>query len=132
VRRALISSRVILEIELVIFLGIPPLTRGQDLSGKRRLIPLLANLFGDIFSNLLLLLSMCENSTAVLGTDVRTLPILCRGVVHAIEEFEELAVGYDRGIKGHLEGFGVCRGERGKYTVSSSDGDSIRSPADCS
>jgi hypothetical protein len=57
------------------------------------------------------------------------LPILCRGVVHAIEEFEELAVGNDRGIKGHLEGFGVCRG---KDTVSSSDRDSIRSPADCS
>jgi hypothetical protein len=37
------------------------------------------------------------------------LPVFCCGVVHAVEEFEELAVGHNRGIKGHLKGFGICR-----------------------
>lgn len=93
----------------MVFLGIPPLTSRNDLSGKRRLVPLLADLFRDILRDLVLLLSMCENRTAVLCADVRTLPVFCCGVVHAVEEFEELAVGHNRGIKGHLKGFGICR-----------------------
>lgn len=93
--RALISSRVILKIELVIFLGIPPLACRQDLGRKWRLIPLLADLFCNLLCDLILLIPVRKDRTAVLCTNIRTLPVFCGGVVHAVEEFEKLAVGHN-------------------------------------
>jgi hypothetical protein len=40
-----------------------------------------------------LLVSVRKDRTAVLCANIRTLSVFCCGVVHAVEEFEELAVG---------------------------------------
>lgn len=105
---ALVSSRVLVQVQLVVFLGIPPLASRDDLSRHRLLEPLLVDLVCDLFRNLLLLLAMCEDHTAVLGADIPALAIQRRRIVHTIEEFEKLAVGHNGGIKGDLEGFGIC------------------------
>ena len=95
VSRTLISGRVILKIELVIFLRIPPLTRRQDLGGKWRLIPLLADFLCNLLCDLMLFISMRKDRTAVLRTNIRTLSVFCCGVVHAVEKFKKLAVGHN-------------------------------------
>lgn len=53
---------------------------------------------------------MEEDSAAVLGSGVATLAVFGRWVVHAVEEFKEGVVCYDRRIKGHLQSFGICGG----------------------
>ena len=91
----------------MVLLGTPPLTRRHDLSRDRLLIPLVANLLSDLLSNLLLLGTVCENNAAVLCADISALAVRSRGVVHAVEELEELAVRDKGGIIGNLEGFGI-------------------------
>lgn len=93
--RTLISSRVILKIELVIFLRIPPLTCRQNLGGQRRLIPLLADFFCNLLCDLMLLISVRKDRTTVLCTNIWTLSVFCCGVVHAVQKFEKLAVGHN-------------------------------------
>ena len=105
--RTLIARRVLIQIQLVVLLSIPPLSRLQDLCRDRLLIPFLADLVRDLMRDLVLLLTVREDSAAVLGAHVRALTVLGCGVVHAVEEFEELAVADYGGIKGYLEGFGV-------------------------
>ena len=95
----------------MVFFGVPPLSRRYDHSRDRLFIPLLANFVGDILRNLLLLCAVGENHTAVLGTDVGALPVEGGSVVHAVEEFEELAVRHHGRIKGQSESFSIC-GER--------------------
>lgn len=92
----------------MVVLRIPPLTRLDDLRAKRLLVPFLANLVRNIVRNLVLFVAVREDRAAVLGTDVRTLAVDRCGVVHAVEEFQKLAVADDGGVEGHLEGFGVC------------------------
>ncbi len=48
---------------------------------------------------------MVENAGSVLGTGVWSLAIRGCGVVHAVEEFKELAVGDLGWVVGYLEGF---------------------------
>lgn len=91
----------------MVILRIPPLTRLDNLRTKRLLVPLLANLLRDIVRNLVLLLAVRENRAAVLGANIRALAVEGCGVVHAVEEFQKLAVADDRGVEGYLEGFGV-------------------------
>lgn len=92
----------------MVVLRIPPLTRLDDLCIKRLLVPLLANLVRDIVRKLVLFLAVREDRAAVLGANVRALAVGCCGVVHAVEEFQKLAVADDGGVEGYLEGFGVC------------------------
>lgn len=92
----------------MIVLRIPPLTRLNNLRAKRLLIPLLANLVRDIVRNLVLFIAVREDRAAVLGADVRALAVERCGVVHAVEEFQKLAVADDGGVEGYLEGFGIC------------------------
>jgi hypothetical protein len=47
-----------------------------------------------------LLLTVCEDRTAVLCADVRALAVLGRGIMHAVEEFQQGTIADDRGIKG--------------------------------
>lgn len=91
----------------MVLLCTPPLTRRHDLSRDRHLIPLIANLLSDLLSNLLLFGTMCENNAAVLCADISALAVQSRGVVHAVEEFEELAVGDDGRVIGDFKGFGI-------------------------
>jgi hypothetical protein len=112
VSRALVSSRVLLQVQLVILLRIPPLASRYNLSRDRLLVPLFANLVRNLLGNILLLLAMREDHTAVLGADIPALAVQGRRVMHAIEELEELAVCHDGGVKGDLKGFGICAGAK--------------------
>lgn len=105
--RALIAGRVLVQVQLVVLLCTPPLTRRHDLSRDRHLIPLVANLLSDILSNLLLFGTMCENNAAVLCADISALAVQSRGVVHAVEEFKDLAVRDEGGVISDLKGFGI-------------------------
>lgn len=92
----------------MVVLCIPPFTRLDDLRTKRLLVPLPANLVRNIVRKLVLFLTVREDRTAVLGANVRALPVEGCGVVHAVEEFQKLAVADDGRVEGYLEGFGVC------------------------
>lgn len=106
--RAFISSRVVLKIKLVIFFRIPPLGRRYDLGRHRLLVPLRADFPRNLLGNLVLLVAMCKDRTAVLCADIGSLAVFCCGVVHAVEEFKELGVCHNRRIKCNLKSFGVC------------------------
>lgn len=84
-RRALVSRGVILQIELVVILSIPPLTGRNNLRRKSLLIPLLGYLVRNLLRNLVLLIAMREYGTTVLRTDIWSLTVLGRWVVHAVE-----------------------------------------------
>ena len=58
---------------------------------------------------------MEEDGAAVLGSGVATLAVFGRWVVHAVEEFKEGAICYDRRIKRHLQSFGICRGRVSRF-----------------
>lgn len=92
----------------MVILRIPPLTSWYNLRGNRLLEPFLADLLSDLLSNFLLLRAVRVDRTAVLGTHVWALSVQRCGVVHAVEELEELAVAHKGGVKGDLESFGIC------------------------
>jgi hypothetical protein len=73
--RAFISTRVVIQVLLVIILCIPPLTRRQDLSNNLPLPPLLIRLLRHLPRNRLLLRAMIEYPTSVLGTSIWTLAV---------------------------------------------------------
>lgn len=108
VARALIPRRVLLEIQLVILLGRPPLSRGRNLGDDLAAPPLGVCLFGDFAGDCLLLGRVEVDGGAVLGAGVRALGVEGRGVVHAVEELEELAVGDLGWVEDELCGLGVC------------------------
>ena len=88
----------------MILLRIPPLPPGARAHNLRRDRPVSIPLFPDLPSNIIsdggLLVRMREDSATVLRARVGALPVQRRGVVHAIEEFEEAAVGDDLGVIG--------------------------------
>lgn len=108
-RRIHSPSWILIQIQLMISLRIPPLPRLQYLRRDRlALPPLLLGLLRHLPRRLLLLRGMVEYRTPVLRPRVGALPIFGRGVVHLVEEFEEGGVGETGGVKGHLECFGIC------------------------
>ena len=89
-RRTLIPPGILIQIQLMISLRIPPLPRRQNL---RRHSPLLPPLLLDLLRNLLrlrlLLIIMVEDGGAVLRAGIHALAVLGGGVVHLVEEGEE-------------------------------------------
>lgn len=92
----------------MILLGGPPRPGGGDLGDDGALPPLLVGLLGDLAGDALLLVVVEVDGGAVLGPRVRALAVEGRGVVGAVEELEELAVGDLGGVEDDLGGFGVC------------------------
>ena len=106
--RALVPAGVPVKVELVILLGGPPLAGGDNLGDDAALPPLLVGLFGDVARDLFLVGVVEVDGAAVLGAAVGPLAVERRGVVGAVEEFEELAVGDLGGVEDYLGGLGVC------------------------
>ena len=112
-RGALVATRVDVQILLVVGFCVPPLAGREDFSGNLALLPpLLLDLLCDFSCDLLLRVVVGEDAAAVLRADVRALTVFGRGVVHAVEEFEQLLVRDLVGVVVDLERFGVCRGNQ--------------------
>jgi hypothetical protein len=109
VTRALVSARVVVQVQLVVLLCVPPLSRRQNLGHYAALPPLLVDLLGDVARLLLLLGVVVEDGGAVLRACVWALAVRGGGVVHLVEEFEEGAVRDFLRVVDNLEGFGVYR-----------------------
>jgi hypothetical protein len=93
VRGALVAAGVDVQVLLVVGLCVPPLAGREDLSGDLALLPpLLLNLLCDFSCNLLLRVVVGEDAAAVLTADIGSLTIFGGGIVHAVEEFEQLLV----------------------------------------
>jgi len=105
--RALISAWVIIQVQLMILLSVPPLSCREDFSHDATLPPLLVDLFCDLTRLLFLLGVVVEYCGSVLAAAIRTLLVRSRRVVHLVEELEECAVSHLLGIINHLECFGV-------------------------
>lgn len=105
---ALVAGRVVVEVELVVLLGGPPLAGGRNLGDDLAVPPLLVGLGGDLARDLFLLGVVVVDGGAVLRAGVGALGVEGRGVVELVEELEELAVGDLLGVKDDLGGFGVC------------------------
>lgn len=105
---ALVTARVVVEVELVILLGGPPPAGGGDLGDDAPLPPLGIGLCRNVARDLLLLGVVEVDGGAVLGPSVGALGVEGRGVVHGVEELEELCVRDLGGVKDDLSSFGVC------------------------
>lgn len=91
--RALVTARVDVQVLLVVCLCVPPLACGQDLGGDLALLPpLILHLLCDLSGNLVLLVVVGENAAAVLCANIGALTVLGCGIVHAVEELEQLLV----------------------------------------
>jgi len=107
-RRTLIPAWILIQIQLVIILRIPPLPCLQDLRTNRPLLPpLLLHLLRHQLRLLFLLGAMIENSRSVLRAGIHPLAVLGGGVMHLVEELEEGGVGKLGGVECHLKRFGV-------------------------
>lgn len=84
----LISKRILVQIQLVILLSIPPLASLENFRRHLAAIPLLIDFGGDVFCNLLLLGVVIENGTAILGAGVVALTVAGSRVVRAVEELD--------------------------------------------
>lgn len=82
----------------MIILRIPPLLRRQDLRHDLAAPPLLVRLLGDLPRHLFLLGGVVEDAAAVLRPPVRALLVGCCGVVHPVEEGQEVGVGEEGGV----------------------------------
>lgn len=105
--RALVPGGVIVQVLLMIRLGGPPLPCGRQLGHNLTLPPLLVCQTGDFPCDPLLLLIVIVDGRAVLWAGVGALLVEGCGVVRAIEELEEVEVGYLLGIVDDLSSFGV-------------------------
>lgn len=92
--RTLVARRVLVKVQLVVVLGVPPLARGHDLGGylPGPAEPLRVHGGRDLLRDGLLLGAVEEDAAPVLRSRVVALPVARRRVVDAVEELEELAV----------------------------------------
>lgn len=104
---ALIPKRVLVQIQLMIVLRVPPLPSLYDLGRDLAVIPLLIDLGCDLTRNFLLLSVVVKDARAVLRAAVVALAVECCGVVHPVEELEDLGVAQFRRVVGDLCSFGV-------------------------
>lgn len=92
-RGAFVATRVDVQVLLVVGLSIPPLAGREDFSGNLALLPpLLLDLLCDFSCDLLLRVVVGEDAAAVLAADIGSLTVFGGGIVHAVEEFEQLLV----------------------------------------
>ena len=88
---------------------IPPLAGWYDLGSDLTILPpLLLHLLSDLLRYPLLLIIVEEDGATVLSAGIRSLPVQSGRIVHFVEEFEELTIGYLFGVKDDLERFGIC------------------------
>lgn len=92
--RALVTGGVLVKVQLVVVLGVPPLARGHDLGGDLPGPPEPLRVHGgrDLLRDGLLFRTVEEDAAPVLCPRVVALPVARRRVVDAVEELEELAV----------------------------------------
>jgi hypothetical protein len=108
-RWAIIPTGVVIQVLLMICLCIPPLSCRQDLCRNLAgaLVPALLSQLRHFTRSALLLAVVVEDGAPILRADVWPLTVGRCGIMHAVEELDELAVGYLRRIVSYLEGFGV-------------------------
>jgi hypothetical protein len=104
----LVSTRIVVQIQLMILLSIPPLPSRKDLSDNTALPPLLVRLLRHFFCNRLLLIAVIEYATSILRANIWALSVGSGRVVHAIEVFEQFAVGDLLRIEHELTSFCIC------------------------
>lgn len=68
--RALVPARVVVQVQLVVLLRIPPLSRRDNLRHDLALVPLLVRQLRDLLGGLALLLVVEEDGAAVLRAGV--------------------------------------------------------------
>lgn len=105
------AKLTVVQVQLVVGLGVPPATSGQDLCADGALPPLLVDLVGDIGGGLALLVVVVKDGAAVLGAHVGALAVLGGGVVHAVEELKQRAVCDLLRVVDDLQSLGVWRTE---------------------
>ena len=108
VARALVASRVAVQVLLVVLLGGPPLAGRGDLGDDAAMVPLVVGLPRDLLGPLLLVLVVVVDGGAILGTRVGALAVKGGGVMGAVEELQELAVGDLGRVVEDLYSLGVC------------------------
>lgn len=82
----------------MVILSVPPLLRGEDLGDDLVVPPLLVCFFCQLPRGFLLLGVVVEDPRAVLGPPVGALLVGRGGVVHPVEEGEEVGVGDFGGV----------------------------------
>ena len=93
-----------MQIQLMIILSIPPSPRLEDFRrDSLTLPPLFLRFVRDLLRLRFLLRSMIEDRGAVLRARIHALTVLGRGIVHFVEEFEEVCVLDLGGVKDYLE-----------------------------
>lgn len=107
--RTLVSARVIIQIQLMVLLSVPPLPCGQNLRDNATLPPLLVYLLCDFSRLLLLFFIVVEDCRSILRSSVRTLSVRGGGVMHFVEEFDEGAIFDLFRVVDDLESLGVCK-----------------------
>ena len=105
---ALIAIGVVHQVQLVVLLGIPPLLGRKDLCDDLATPPLLVRLLGDFFCKPFLLIVVVEDAAAVLRAAIGALLVWRRGVVHLVEELEDLGVGEAGRIVDQEGSFRIC------------------------
>jgi hypothetical protein len=105
---ALVAGGVSVEVLLVVLLGGPPLASRSDLGDDGVLPPLLIGEVGDLAGSLFLVVGVVVDGGAVLGAGVGALAVQAGGVVEAVEELEELAVGHLVRVIDDLRGLGMA------------------------
>lgn len=110
-RRALVATLVIVKVFLVVRLGVIPGARHEHFGsdGFAR-VPFLTDLLFDLFSGLQLLFGRGENGGAILGASVGSLTVQGSGIMHAEEEFGQLAESYCLRVVDNQEGLGMAGG----------------------
>lgn len=92
-RGALVSMWVLDEIFLMVLFGVKPIASRDNLCDNFFSFEVqLLNLCGDLSRSLLLLWRVCKDCRAVLCASVRALAVEGRGVVHAVEELDQVGV----------------------------------------
>lgn len=88
----LVSPWVVIQVQLMVLLSIPPLSGLENLRRHPAFPPLLIDLVRDFARDFLLLCVVEEDCAAVLSAHIRALAVFGGRVVHAVKEFDEGAV----------------------------------------
>jgi len=104
---ALITTGVMVQVQLMVLFRIPPLACWQNLRRNTALPPLLVNLVRHVPRNLLLLGIVVKNCRSVLSANIRALAICSRRIMHLIEKFQQVAICDFLGVIDYLQCLGI-------------------------